>query len=274
MLTKTLARLAIASLALVAATASAVTDESLGYQVVYRGAFSLGEDMPIADVRLASESPTVQGAPLQTSMVASSAAYAGVESLYPFRYRFRSWADAESGQLIGLEAYEKTRRVKHRLYLRDDSPTGMRRVDPAAADGSGPLARLLAGAASPEALPGPLFDRLGLLNAVRRQALSAGAWFDFPVTNGRDRMRYRVHVEKPTTVHLGGVEIACWKLRLDASEIDEHGQTVAAHRPVYVWLGRDARHTPLRVDIRHAIGLFRVQLSTPLQQTALREAGT
>ena len=41
-------------------------------------------------------------------MVASSAAYERVESLYPIRYRFRSWADAETGQLIGLEAYEKT----------------------------------------------------------------------------------------------------------------------------------------------------------------------
>ena len=87
-------------------------------------------------------------------------------------------------------------------------------------------------------------------------------------------MRYRVRVEKAATLRLHGAAIPSWKLRLDASEVDDDGLEVAAHSPVYVWLSRDARHIPLRVDVRHAVGLFRVQLSTPLQQLALLKAGS
>ena len=274
MTAKMVARLILVGLIVFSAGASAVTHESLGYQVVYRGVFSLGQDMAIADIRLASELPAEDGTPPQMSMVASSAAYGQVESLYPIRYRFRSWVDAASGQLIGLEAYEKTHREKHRLYLRDDSAAVMRRVDPAAVHDGEQLARLLAVEAGRLPPTSRLFDRLGLLQQLRRETLRAGAVFEFPVTNGRDRMHYRVRVEKATRLRLGGGVVPSWKLRLDATEVDEHGHEVEAHRPVYLWLSRDARQIPLRVDVRHAIGRFRVQLSTPLQQIALLGTGS
>ncbi len=269
---KLLSRLALAGLIAGAASASAATPEALGYQVVYRGMFSLGREMPIADIRLAKESFTGKGTASQTTMTASSVAYDQVESLYPIRYRFRSWADGESGQLIGLEAYEKTHREKHRMYLRDDSAAGMRRVDPSAAADSEQLAGLLAAESPAIADARPLFDRLGLLNQIRQQKLSVGAAFDFPVTNGRDRMHYRVHVQKAAKLSLGNLELPSWKLRLDAMENDEHGEEVAAHRPVYIWLSRDARRLPLRVEVRHAVGLFRVQLSSPPRQTVMLAA--
>lgn len=264
---KRLTGLTLAGLIAGAANASPAVSEALGYQVVYRGLFSLGRELPIADIRLDSETAAMQEEPLETTMVASSAAYAQVESVYPIRYRFRSWTDAATGHVVGLEAYEKTHREKHRLYLRDVSTSDMRRVDPADRE---ELTDLLAGDMAPMANAQPLFDRLGLLTEIRRQTLAEGTAFDVPVTNGRDRMRYRVHVQTAVGLELDGVELPSWKLRLDATEVDERGLEVAAHRPVYIWLSRDARRIPLRVDVRHAVGLFRVQLNTPAaQQTAL-----
>ena len=64
--------------------------ESLEYGVIYRGLFSMGTDMGIADVMLESHRP--DGGQLgETQLEATSAAYPLVESLYPLRYRFRTW---------------------------------------------------------------------------------------------------------------------------------------------------------------------------------------
>ena len=58
---------------------------------------------------------------------ATSANYPNVESLYPIRYRFRTWSMPDAGQLVGFETYEKSRKIRHRLYLRDASELGVQR---------------------------------------------------------------------------------------------------------------------------------------------------
>lgn len=236
--------------------------ETLSYEVIYRGVFSLGQDLPIAALTLATDTTAVPGG-VRVGLQASSAGYEPVESAYPLRYRFRSWADAATGHLMGFETYEKTRREKHRLYLRDASPRGVRRIEPDTCNGAATMRRLDGGIAPSEASASPLFDRLGVLQRVRAAVLEEGAQYSFPVTDGRRRLAYRVSVERATTLTVGGLTRAAWKLRLDADERDHRGRKVAAHRPVYIWLSRDRQRRPLRVDVRHAIGLFRVQLVDP-----------
>ena len=84
--------------------------ESLDYSVVYRGVFSAGQDLPIADLTLVTD---LVAAPARTKtrLSASSAAYDVVEAAYPIRYRVDSWADAQTGHLIGFETHEKTRGI-------------------------------------------------------------------------------------------------------------------------------------------------------------------
>ncbi|MDJ0738945.1 MAG: DUF3108 domain-containing protein [Gammaproteobacteria bacterium] len=251
---------------LLAASPVVAAAQDLVFQVVYRGVFSLGNDMPIADVTLRAAAPPAA----EIDLRASSEHYPTVESLYPIRYRFRSWSDPQTGHLRGFEAYEKTRREKHRVYVRD-AASDMRRYDMSDAAARQAVQTLQQGGSAAPAVLQPLFDRLGLLQHLRRQALADGAAFDVPVTDGKDRIHYRVSVERSTTLRLGGVAVPAWKLRLDASETDARGREQTAHRPAYLWLSRDRDHVPLRIDVRHAIGRFRAELTTPqaLQRIAL-----
>ncbi len=245
---------------------------SLDYGVIYRGVFSMGRDMPIADVSLQTRSSDATPQLREYSLEASSAAYPLVESLFPLRYRFRTWALGGIGNVIGFETFEKTRKLRHRLYLRDIAG-GFSRHDPDAGDAADAIARMRAGRL-PEQIPAEalarspltrlLFDRLGLLQHVRQRPLHDGVTFSLPASNGRDPMRYHVRVEAAQTLALHGRQLAAWKLRFDGFDIERDGVERPAHRSVFVWLSRDADRIPLRVDSRHAIGLFRVELKDPV----------
>ncbi len=236
--------------------------ERLDYKVTYRGVFSLGQDMTIADVALTTRRLPGEDRLRETRLEATSAGYPGVEVLYPFRYRFRSWATAADARLLGFEAYEKTRKQRHRLYLRDDSALGVSRLDPQDAVGRMRLGQLAAGE-RPDATinGGSLFDRLGLLQQIRSRESYAQAEYGFQVTNGRDLFAYRVKVEGAQSLMLHGRRVSAWKLRIDGSKSSRDGATKVAHRPIYLWLSRDPGHVPLRLDSRHSVGLFRIELA-------------
>lgn len=238
--------------------------ERLDYQVTYRGVFSLGQDLTIADVGLTTRRLAGEDRLRETRLEATSAGYPGVEALYPFRYRFRSWATATDARLLGFETYEKTHKQRHRLYLRDDSALGVSRLDPQDPAGRKSLAQLAAGK-RPDAKVegGGLFDRLGLLQQIRGRALSAQAEYRFRVTNGRDLFAYRVKVEGAQSLMLHGRRVSAWKLRIDGSKSSRNGATKVAHRPIYLWLNRAPSHVPLRLDSRHSVGLFRIELAAP-----------
>jgi hypothetical protein len=231
---------------------------NLGYQVVYAGVFSLERDLPIADVSLETRVIESTGSIL-SHMQATSERYGVVESLYPVRYRFRSWSESVNGHLVALETYEKTTRERHRLYRRRAAETAMTTTDMAgstAFDGPSP-------ADARAAADVPFFDRIGLLQRIRREDLATGKTFDYLVTNGKRNMRYQVKVGRATTLTLGGHPVASWKLRIDAWEKGDRGKEEVSHRPVYLWLSRDHQRIPLRADVRHAVGLFRLTLNTP-----------
>ena len=253
-------RAVFAPILLFALVCSAGATGALDYQVIYRGVFSAGADMPIADLLLEDPPQTGVDRIRQVGLKASSAAYPLVESVYPIRYRFRSWTDADAGGLLGFETYESTRKLRHRLYLRDATGSGMRRYDLTEGAGQHEMAQLEAGD-SPVAPRGErLLDRLGLLQQVRRQELREQARFRFAVTNGRERLVYLVKVETAQVLDMDGLGVPAWKLRFDGLEAGRNGRQVAAHRPVYVWLSRASGHIPLRVESRQPIGLFRVEL--------------
>lgn len=235
--------------------------EALEYRVEYRGVFSAGSELPIADLRL-DEELSAQGAGLnRTRIEASSHAYPLIESLFPIRYRLRSWSRADNGGLVGFETYESMRKKRHRLYLRDDSQSGVRRYDLLQGNGQQELGRLEAGLGPLQTRTGkgPV-DRLGLLQRVRGKALAENANYRFEVTNGRELLIYDVSVVAAQSLNIAGTELPAWKLRFDGMERGRQGKLEAAHRPVYVWLSRAAGHVPLRVESRHPIGRFRVEL--------------
>lgn len=261
-----------AALLLACIAASAQPARQYDYQVTYQGAFSLGGEMPIADLALQTR-PPASGVELhEARLEVSSEAYPVVESLYPIRYRFRSWSEAADGRLVGFESLERTPKERHRLYLRDGSARGVQRLDARASAGQDAIAQLDAGV-RPAVAGGarPLFDRLGLLQLIRGKALHERTEYRLPVTNGRDHLVYRVKVEGSETLQLDGRALPAWKVRFDGYEIAADGREEAAHRPVFIWFSRDREQVPLRADARHAVGLFRIELKTPARQLALND---
>jgi len=234
---------------------------ALEYRVSYRGIFSAGTDMQIADLRLESRMLPDSGGLSEAGVEVSSQAYPLVENLFPIRYRFRSWTTQDQGRLLGFETYESTRKLRHRLYLRDDSGVGVQRYDLKSGEGRGEMAQLETGVAPVVAAKGErLLDRLGLLQRVRQQNLHEQAAYRFVVTNGRERLIYEITVVAAQSLALDGVSLPAWKLRFDGRESGGRASSKPAHRPVYVWLSQAPGHIPLRVDSRQAIGLFRIEL--------------
>ena len=248
--------------------------EALDYRVVYRGVFSAGSELPIADLRL-DEALSADGVGLnRTRIEVNSHAYPLIESLFPIRYRWRSWSRADNGGLVGFETYESMGKKRHRLYLRDDSHSGVRRYDLLQGNGQQELGRLEAGLSSLQTRTGkgPV-DRLGLLQQVRGKALAENANYRFEVTDGRDLLIYEVSVVAAQSLNIAGTELPAWKLRFDGMERGRQGKLEAAHRPVYAWLSRAAGHVPLRVESRHPIGRFRVELKQGPAMERVARAG-
>lgn len=266
-------------LALLGLAAAAAAGQHYEYRVIYRGAFSLGQDLPIADLTLQAAPAEAGGKAAvggldEVSLWASSQHYPVVESLYPIRYRFRSWSDPGDGQLVGFESLEKTDRERHRLYLRDGSERGVRSLDRAKGAGGEELAQLDAGVRpAATAGVGALFDRLGLMQRIRAEALQDQAEYRLPVTNGRERLVYRVKVEGAQALEVDGRQVPAWKVRFDGYETAADGRREAAHRPVFVWFSQDGERVPLRADARHAVGLFRIELKGGADAARLARSG-
>lgn len=241
----------------------AVAGDRFEYSVTYRGVLSMGTDMAIADVTLSIGRADPDMPLEETRLEASSEEYPAVEALYPFRYRFRSWSQPDFGPgVVAFDAYRKTGREKHAAFLVTDAgSTSTRRLAPGEPRDRALLAQLEAGESPSEAHPQQTFDRLGLLRYVRRLPFAEDQDYSFDVTNGKKRYRYVVKVEAQQSLVLDGVSVPAWKVRFDGERIKGDSSRKPAHRPLYVWFSKDNQRVPLRVEARHAVGLFRVELS-------------
>jgi len=240
-----------------------VAAESLQYQVLYKGLLSAGADLPIADLTLKSRKPATDASYRESELSASSQAYDYVESFYPIRYRFRSWYQQDLSNGVAFEYHRQKRnsKIKHRLvYL--DNPNEPFVTHNLVTEGELDLPALLNGSYRrvSEVSGAVRFDRLGLLEYVRAQALDTGRVLEVPVSNGKTMMKYRVSVEARETVQALGQTWQALKLRFDGLKTDKRGGEKHTHRPVFIWLSDDARRLPLRAVNRHALGIFMIEL--------------
>jgi len=252
---------------------NAADEEQLNYRASYSGFFSVGSQIPIADVVLTTQTVASDADYLETELSVTSAPYDFVESLYPIRYRFRSWYWRDRSASLASEYYEKTKSEKHNLIYLDDPEKdfvtrnllksneidllSLQAGDYAEENGLSPTGRLT----------GSQFDRLGLLQRVRYLNLVPGQELELPVTNGKALMRYRVRVEAAENLLIAGRSQAALKLRFDGMEQDENDHEQHAHRPVFIWLSNDVERVPLKVVSRQALGKFVLELTSPYSPT-------
>lgn len=256
-----------------------LAEEELNYLVSYRGVFSVGARIPIADVSLVTRSPGADAGYRETEMGVTSQPYAAVEAFYPIRYRFRSWYLEDHSTCVAAEYFERNRRsgVKHRLIYLDD-PQQPFVIHNLLTDGQGDLEALQDGsyrAGHPLPSQAGRFDRLGLLQRVRGAALVPGMHIEAQVTNGKTMLRYQAKVEARERIEVAGRTWNALKLRFDGYKKDGHGKDRHAHRPVFIWFSDDPRHIPLRAVSRHVLGRFSIELKHPpvLLQLAKRDSG-
>lgn len=260
-------------------------DESMRYLVSYRGIFSAMSWIDIADAvlrggRLGDGDERLQELELRVS----SEPHGFVESLYPFRYRARSlFRPDEQGSLV-FESFKQTKKRKHDLFWLDRQKGRVVRFRP---DGKNPqqasLPDDLSALVDPDRLmrceglgaalgTTPVFDRLSLLHRIRQLDLDQPEHL-VTATDGKRRLTYRITLEKTESVEAVDRVWPAWKLEVvqvdamddsDAESISDHpAEQVgrSAHRPVYVWLSRDADRLPLLFENSHAIGRFTIRLT-------------
>jgi hypothetical protein len=261
-------------LLILAALASPVLlAETLYYEASYQGLFSAGQPIAIAAVSLETD-PADQVAGeglLQSEMQVTSLPYAFVEKHYPFRVRYRSIWDSGSRELLAMEAYEKTSKLKHQIIWVDRDGKRMQRFR---ARGKRAGQQVFPVSLQHWLAPGETFqfhkygrhkvpegmlDWLSMLQDIRGRNLKYGRRFRYDVTDGRHLYRYRVKVEKRHLLKVDGQNRWTRKLRFEATE---EGVSGPAHRPVYVWLTDDGRHTPVQFESRHPLGRFTIRLSS------------
>ena len=250
--------------------AQATPTETLSYRIYYKGWLSAMQELPIAEARLVTEQ--AEAGRLEVSTLSlSSAAHEVVDSLYPIRYRLRSLYDPQANQLVAMERFKRTRKVKHDLAW-VDGLTG--RLHYLRADGNRPAAALparlqpwLADSVFAEsdkdavAVPAGLLDRLALLQAVRRQIPAAGQVLVLPVTDGPKTFRYQVRLDGVERMSIAGRQWPAWRLRVEGYEQrpGEAPSEEADHAPILLWVSQDAERLPLRFHIDHSVGGFTVE---------------
>jgi len=243
---------------------ASVLSQELQYRVVYRGVFSAGAEVAIADVELGTRFPGA-GAYAEAHLRASSERYPLVEAIYPIRYRFRSWYRPDGSGVLAAEylEYGSAADREHKLiYLdRPEAPFITRRLERTLPD----LASLERGdyRSPPSGGVRRIFDRLGLLQLVRGLELAPGREIEASVSNGSHLLRYLVKVESEVEIKVAGRPWRAFKVRFDGLREDKQGREKHAHRPVFIWLSVDPRHIPLVAESRHSLGLFRVELAPP-----------
>jgi hypothetical protein len=257
-------------LAVLLPVAQAASPESLSYRIYYKGWLSAMQELPIAEARLVTEQADAGRLEIST-LTLSSAAHEVVDSLYPIRYRLRSLYDRQAGQLLAMERFKRTRKVKHDLAWVDAAAGQLHYLR---AEGSGPPAVLPAGlqpwladgvfAESDRAVfpaAAGLLDRLALLQALRREIPALGQVLTLPVTDGPKTFRYQVRLDGVEQLAIAGRQWPAWRLQVEGYEQrpGEAASKEADHAPILLWVSQDAQRLPLRFHIDHSVGGFTVE---------------
>lgn len=236
----------------------------LDYRAYYEGMFSLGQEIPIADVSLELK-PSALGNQ-ELSLGVSSQAYDFVESRYPFRYLFRSLIDHKGQNTLAMDAHKQTNKFKREMYWLDHKAGQIVRLGSASAEPKKAIAlpvNIQHWMTDEQLLPWhklafskttPVIDRLTLLQAIRTHDFASGKPLTLKVTTGKEIQDYTVKAEKETT--LAGR--SAWKLRIDGTS-NKSGRPEPVHSPVYVWLEKGTG-IPLRFEHNHPTGDFRIDL--------------
>ncbi|MEY3013482.1 MAG: hypothetical protein RIT45_2217 [Pseudomonadota bacterium] len=111
--------------------------------------------------------------------------------------------------------------------------------------------------------PKPLFadtwDPLGLLYAFRMRTIDAKGHHPMSVTDGLKTIRADVKVHGVETIEVGGRKIEAWHVEPEMKDVGGVFERSPGAR-MHVWVSRDGRHLPLRLQSKVMVGSFTATL--------------
>ena len=196
-------------------------------------------------------------------LLISSEGYDAVESLYPMRYRYRSWYKSDYSSGIAAEVYSNSgsKGERHKLIYLDRPKDVINSHDllkegeldlPILKNGTYPL--------KDDLIDVNLFDRLGLLASIRSKSLSPQQEFIYKVSNGKKLLEYIVKVEKIDKINISNKTRDAFKLSLKGFKINDVDEKEVLHRPIYLWLSTDKRNIPLLVESKSTFGRLTIKI--------------
>jgi len=247
----------------------AIKAEVLKYEANYKGIFSIGNEIAIAEIIITNNAVGDQFLK-NTSLWVSSEKYPNVESIYPFRYRLNSLSSSGCGHSLAYESYRKTNKIKHQLVEQDVVNNLIRRYRKTSSIKNTRPSKSTINWRNSTAdfklnkqvswvIGDDVQNRLSLLERIRRLPLVIGKEYKVAVNNDDEMFEYNVKVEANKKVDVLGQSISAIKIRVDAYE-SKKGKKEIAHSPVYIWLKSDDSHQPLQFKTHHPMGVFTIKL--------------
>lgn len=241
--------------------------EAYVYKVKYRGFLTAGSEVAIADavlrtLRLSADDHR------ESEVWITSKDYDILESVYPFRYRLRSWYRGDALTTLAFETFDQKRhKTKHRLYTFQRTARGATRVDLKKNPEAARLERLHAAdfpAAEPAAVAGQaqLFDRLSVVQHLRGQTMLPGESRVLMVTAGKNKKtRYLVKAQQFVDLELkDATRVHALKLTFERTRVQESGAEKSLGEPVTAWVGTAEPNIPLRIEFPTKLGDLLIEL--------------
>lgn len=257
------------------AAAPAFPGERLDYRVFYRGFLSVGKKLEMANATLRTRTHrTKPGELYESNFWLTTEQHGFVDSLYPFRYRLRSFYRSPAQGTLFYSVFQKNKEKSQlQLYQADPAQlrlTRYRQVEKAPANPNSPPAELLALLAEPgiferekvfepKGKP-PLVDLVCLLQTIRGKDLAKERQFRIVATDGGKAYAYAVTVEGEESAGLNDRTWDTWRLGVIEEKLEEQ-ERKGTKTAFQLWITRDAQRLPVRAEVKHKTGQFFMELS-------------
>lgn len=169
------------------------------------------------------------------------------DRIYRVRDKMDAWADAKMRRAVGHEKI--AREGSYHRDIKLDLDWKRRRV----------VYHNQWKAFPPKPLFSDTWDPLGLLYAFRMHTIATKGVRKMSVTDGLKTIRAEVKVHGIETIEIGGKKVSAWHVEPEMKDVGGVFERSPGAR-MHVWVSRDGRHLPLRLQSKVIVGSFTATL--------------
>jgi hypothetical protein len=256
---------------------SLASAETFNYTIKYKGALTAFSWASLADGSIETRklgSCYGRGSCLNTRVRMSSENHKLLESLYPTRFFYQSYFHEKPARTIAFEKRDKKNKseyqpygYRHKLVTISENGREATYIE-LWSDGS-PLTAAEAKLVSTDHNGGQLpavrkrktssveknaLDRWAMIYTARFLPYKQGFSQHFPGTTGNARLDYKVELTGSESIEARGKRYDAWKVSIVETKNGKRQPTL------YLWISKDDKRIPLRVEMEESIGKVRFYL--------------